>query len=105
MNLGGNLFAVKRNGIAHQNGDMNLLSIGEHEVEGLEFRDLLSGVHVRMAEDNEGVEGEEVAFDFVVVLGVDGLVGQEFEFVAVALGGDVGADVVCFEGGHGGGTL
>lgn len=97
MNLSCNFFTIEGNGIVEENGDMNLLSIGEHEVEGLELGDFVGGVDEWVAEHNKRIEGQEVAFDLVVVLGVDGLVGEELELVSETLRGDVGADVVCFE--------
>ncbi len=85
MNVICNLFTIESNGIVEENGDMNLLSIGEHEVEGLELGDFVGGVDKWVAEDNKGIEGQEIAFDLVMVLVVDGLVGEEFELVAETL--------------------
>ncbi len=100
MNLRSNLLTIEGNGIIGKNRNMNLLSIGEHEVKGVKLWDLISGVDKWVAEDNKGIKWQEVSFDLVMVLVVDRLVWEEFELIAETLWGDVGADVVSFEGGH-----
>jgi hypothetical protein len=56
MNVSSNLLTIEGNGIVEENGDMNLLSIGEHEVEGLELGDFFGGVDEWVTEDNKRIK-------------------------------------------------
>jgi hypothetical protein len=76
------------------------LSIGEHEVKGLEFLHLINRIDKGEAEDNKLVERKKVLLNFVIIFFVDVLIGDQLCFVSEALGVYIGANIISFQKGH-----